>query len=1138
MPTLLSQSSCQRVLICLTQSSRANPFLSCLQSCSSLPGFTNLKNKMIRTVASLQNDQEMRASKAQQLLHINNWIESLGRYDQELGPELPHVPRDATYGNGPLDPGAHATATTPGQHDRKHQHQQHHRGREQGGGSHAHHHHQQQQQQHGPARSSSPKPITSTPPNVHKPQPISHVSPTTVSSTYSSTSFPNNVPNGTGSGSSGPNNAPCNGGGSGGGGGYHHQHFQSDANALEEPYESLSRATMAMSQEAEPPRGDVADSGSKRHSQDGGQKKNPNFSLKSWLKREQRQRSSNDELPSPTGPSPQYPSPQQQQQQPSAKSPTTPFNKLRNSVVQKFSGSGSSKKSNETPKSGGGSSISNHHNAPVVPPKPPRALVDNDPPPSHQILFTPQQQQQQLQQQQQAEETEPKRSSQDMPDYEARDYQNFYYQSRGGSKERGFPTGHESAPSTLSSVTSRDFSPNKFEAFTRVDGSRQRDSSRDRARYGSQERNLNPPNEALQQLAPPTNADTQQKDGRGRNRAPIALNLGSNMSISDVYGRQEEDARQAQQQQQQPQQQQAEVAPQPQYPANHLAVEGSRDAGPHLPPQPSNVDSKRVKANPVPVYKAKLIPNYENQTKLDPRMEHGIRGQAEPVHQPPLGHFAQSSNSSEVYRQELQRKSEMYVGSYPQQSPLSPTPPGQGSHHNTPNNQALSQTPPNQGSSSYTPHGPALSQTPPGSASYPLNQALSQAQPNPTPSYNPHPSQVPPSQTPMSQGSYPHPGQAPFSQTTPKGSATSVTARDGGVGPVNPNSPDYDDFQTPARRSASAQNILDRGYGTDGYRQSHNSDPSGPSHSYLASIGNFSASLGSPTSKRGEEARGKGPSEREPRDRSSDTAAAPPAKVSTLINRWEKKHGPEEGMGGPLVDGQDRPPSMTSTPVTRRKHPAASGGDGEGGVRSATVHPQTQRHHQPVTSSYDAQGLGGVSNGPGQFVSGGGSQRSHGHGHHREREAYRQGHSPHHSHSPQRQQPQPQSQTPRSHAFPSPHQHPHHHPQQQQQQLPPQQPTSYHHPQQHPHPQHNHPATNTYPPRSSHPPPRLPNDVSSNLDIPDSYSDQLRKVAHMNGGEGGKPSKPVPLPRHNIPGAMAVVKPTVMHQGQLTFMEI
>ena len=78
-------------------------------------------------------------------------------------------------------------------------------------------------------------------------------------------------------------------------------------------------------------------------------------------------------------------------------------------------------------------------------------------------------------------------------------------------------------------------------------------------------------------------------------------------------------------------------------------------------------------------------------------------------------------------------------------------------------------------------------------------------------------------------------------------------------------------------------------------------------------------------------------------------------------------------------------------------------------------------------------------------------------------------------------------------------------------------------------------ATNTYPPRRH----GLPGmDLSpSHEPCPDAYTDQLRRASGGE-GSGGKGSKPVPLPRHNVPGAMAVVKPTVMHQGQLTFMEI
>ncbi|KAK7469588.1 hypothetical protein BaRGS_00036378 [Batillaria attramentaria] len=168
--------------------------------------------------------------------------------------------------------------------------------------------------------------------------------------------------------------------------------------------------------------------------------------------------------------------------------------------------------------------------------------------------------------------------------------------------------------------------------------------------------------------------------------------------------------------------------------------------------------------------------------------------------------------------------------------------------------------------------------------------------------------------------------------------------------------------------------------------------------------------------------------------------------------------------------------------------------------------------------------------------------------------------------SPYRQQHQHQAHTPRSQAYNSPHSHHHQQPQsyvspqQQQQQAynSPHQP-SYNSPQQQtPYgnnnhnnhganlQQHHHGHTNTYPPRSSHTPGRHANDNGSNLDIADSYSDQLRKVSQGSGGGGvgdggmstSRPMKPVPLPRHNVPGAMAVVKPTVMHQGALTFMEI
>lgn len=49
---------------------------------------------MLRTVATLESDQEMRASKAQQLQHVNNWIESLGRYTEGLESDAVQTPLD------------------------------------------------------------------------------------------------------------------------------------------------------------------------------------------------------------------------------------------------------------------------------------------------------------------------------------------------------------------------------------------------------------------------------------------------------------------------------------------------------------------------------------------------------------------------------------------------------------------------------------------------------------------------------------------------------------------------------------------------------------------------------------------------------------------------------------------------------------------------------------------------------------------------------------------------------------------------------------------------------------------------------------------------------------------------------------
>jgi hypothetical protein len=684
-------------------------------------------------------------------------------------------------------------------------------------------------------------------------------------------------------------------------------------------------------------------------------------------------------------------------------------------------------------------------------------------------------------------------------------------------------------------------------------------------------------------------SDGQGKDSRSRSRAPIALNLGSNMSISDAYNR-GHDAENRDRLS-------LDRAAQGPFSEDRKGPQQDSAPAPPLPAQPSNADWKRVKANPVPVYKAKLIPNYENQTKLDPRKEAGIRGLAEAVTHPPAQqqqqqqqqqpgsqHFSQPSNSSDVYRQELQRKSEMYVHSYPQ-SPLSPT----TSPPSNPNQQQQvnSAVP-----SAFSPQASA-----PGSL---LNQAFTQ-------SPNSYPSTTPLSPT-SANANYPYPSQTgtyPPPQATHKNSARLERERGSGekgsvgVGPVNPNSPYYDDFQTPARRSASAQNILDAksgvgqggaggmvpgGFSTDPSRYSHTSDPSGPSHSYLAHfnsphspVSNFTTppplpqtSSAGPTpagsSRERSEDMGAMSGERRRTDREKTPerglagSGQGQSKVHDLISRWEQKHTPEElnpnpatpsGLGGPLVDGQDNPPSMTSTPVTRRKFGGREG-ERDGGERAGSAGGRS--HSSRRGGAYDTQGSGGpLANGVGPSPwSGNIGHRSRSQPRSdRDRGDVGRGggggggdYPPHNATTPHR--PHLNSETSSQRDSQSSgrdfHRSQNFRPQGFPSQFPSQQQQSPFSPQQQQQPQSPYSPTNTYPPTRS----SGRSEISPTREAPDSYSEQIRKASTYNGGsvgeaQGGKPSKPVPLPRQNAPGAMAVVKPTVMHQGQsqqLAFLDI
>ncbi|XP_046342354.2 uncharacterized protein LOC124123129 isoform X2 [Haliotis rufescens] len=522
-------------------------------SSSSGQGFSSVKSKMLKHLSVLNDDKDMKANRAQHLKHINNWIESVGKYTQEMKPERPPLPREGE------DNKEVARYTS------------------------------QQQRSHSP----SPKPMTSTPPNVHKPLAINKTSPETVEQVVKPV----------------PAERTAN---------YENQpRYVANYENQEQAYESLNKARMnnvrSVPSTAATP---------STHAQE--PKKNGPFSLKSWLKRDQR--SDDEQIQS----SVQNTTPAQQPK------PTTsgnPFGKLRNTVVQKFSNSNSAKKS---PESEGGRrerEVSRDRWAQSDQESTERKHRDGR-----------RSRRDEEKKRHEAEKRDkelrghgvhgghsgqaPPDPIQVFQDKLSRDYQNLNYESP--VSRTSTHSGNQSVPSTLSSIRSRDQSPSKYEVARAA-----------RDRHGSGQRHVQPVSAfsdhpgASDENNNKNTAKVSPQSGssyRTRDRAPIAL--GSNISISDAYTRAHDD-----------------LAP-PGPPGPPDATDASVG---HL----SNVDSKWVKATAVPVYKAKLIPNYENQTKLDPRFDGpGVRGQAEPV---VLSHHHQESTTSDDYRHILQRKSEMYV---------------------------------------------------------------------------------------------------------------------------------------------------------------------------------------------------------------------------------------------------------------------------------------------------------------------------------------------------------------------------------------------------------------------------------------------------------------------------------------------
>ncbi|XP_041375827.1 formin-J-like isoform X2 [Gigantopelta aegis] len=513
-------------------------------SCSSVPGFNSVRSEMLKHLSAVRDDVEASPMRAQQLKHINNWIESVGKYTQEIKPHKSHHKKDA---------------------GKKHEHSSHQRPSSDKKSDH-------KSVSSQVVRPTSPKPITSTPPNVHKPLALNHASPETVINTAQ----------------------PLQ---------QQQQQQQQQQHELQHPHQHHSASIRGVvnyenqGQTYETPRQTKAPVGTNEetskkparpgHSPENEQKKSPQFSIVSWLKRDQGKKVV-DESPSN--------SVQSHGPVPNTKPSGNPFGKIRTSVVQKFSASSSVKRSqdnrtdtNPQVSKDARSTIHNEREFELI-----QQSIDKEPP---------------------LETSSPLST---LRKEHRRDYQNCYYDHHNPGDQI-----YSSAPSTLGSTYSKDLTPTKYELSRSV---RQRQDSGAKQQY-SHSKEV-PSDSDRNSITAKTSPQS-----RGRDRAPIAL--GSNMSISEAYGKNDPEMHK--------QNYENDLAD----PRNVL----------------SNVDTKWVKATAVPVYKAKLIPNYENQMKIDPRLEGqvGIKGKAEPAVLTSHGHHQNSTAASKEYRELLQRKTASHM---------------------------------------------------------------------------------------------------------------------------------------------------------------------------------------------------------------------------------------------------------------------------------------------------------------------------------------------------------------------------------------------------------------------------------------------------------------------------------------------
>ncbi|KAK6983501.1 formin-J-like isoform X2 [Biomphalaria glabrata] len=778
-------------------------------STSSVAGVHKLKSVIVQQMQISQDDSELQSSKAQQMQHINSWIESIGKYaghmevesfvniqpeDSHQGPD--YFPKQSRAGKSSgvegtsppyINQASHVDKTNPfhsnqGRHGaRDIKPSDAYNGRE------------------------SPKPMKATPPNVIKPKPLVQASPTSSPSPSAThlTQPLSLVP--------------------------YQQQFPVDNNnnrnkqshkedsSLEPLYESLPSEHKGKNQSLTqyPPVSDASSFSPSLHSPESeqNQKKNSKF-FKALLKRDHHKKSP-DDIPT----SSQSPSKHGLVQ--------APKHKLRTTLLNKISGSGQSKKA-------GGDSQRTQPSTDEKdsPPKPSRSF-------QHDLHLAA-----------------PALSSRETESTinEEKIINNYYnYVPPEISKSSEMPPPLPYRPENLHEIASS------------------QDDNNDHYKTDSQDNRagIHQPNQPSQNRKTNAISDSAHS-GKIRSRAPIAL--GSNMSISDAYNKLDSG--------------QPSLFSQPylQVPSMGGKEKSESSSSNTLTGASGSYDSKWVKANPVPVYKAKLIPNYENQTKLDPRLDVGVRGQAEPA----------VPAMQDYYRKELQKKSEQYVGvgSHP-----APGLQNLGLPENNANRDQNYSDMSVRGSQFHASPVILAKDSMPSSNSHENNSnykqttAFSHQMINSSSQnmkiYPEYSERLGPSHTHKEHGRA-NWEDGDFIKKPPGWRASEKSTN------IYPEEGNRKHQERKSQRSSSAHNMLDRDYETSKpMRQAQSAEMDGPRG--RVSRRDMMDKKMTPTSHR-------------------DQGDVKPS-VTSLIDRFEKK---PDGLQPGLLD-DDKPPSMTSTPVARRK---------------------------------------------------------------------------------------------------------------------------------------------------------------------------------------------------------------------------